>query len=230
MIKAFICDTRALDEVSAEKIINETPALAGVITPKSSVRWLESAAAYLLLASALDQLGYSGISAIAKDGCGKPHLLSNRGKVPHISISHRPGVALVVICDSDECGADIEREIDEVRAPGIEKRYLSSMHPIFDKACKCNMSLYVMDRDGNLSFGEKTTENDYKYLHIEKNFAPRSVTERWTLLEAVMKLDGCGVSGMARFDEIFANVATAHFSLWLDGESYSISVAERVNI
>ena len=104
------------------------------------------------------------------------------------------------------------------------------MHPIFDKACKCDMSLSVMDRDGNLSFGEKTTENDYKYLHIEKNLAPRSVTERWTLLEAVMKLDGCGVSGMARFDEIFANVATAHFSLWLDGESYSISVAERVNI
>lgn len=230
MIKAFVCDTRALTASGAEKMINETPAIAGVISARSSVRWIESAAAYILLVHALHTLGYSEIPTVGKDERGKPCFASRIGEKIGFSISHRPGVALVAIATGGECGADIEVEFDPERAARIEERYLSGIGSIGGTHCECSITVTRMDEDGNVSFDVKKLNNDYDYLQIEAKSTADTATIKWTLLEAVLKLEGSGVSGRAKFDDIYADTATAHFELCIGDERYALTLAEKNNI
>lgn len=221
MIKAFFLDTTALLAEYAEQIINDTPALAGVIDARSPERRRESEAGYILLLAVMRRLGISELPRVLRREGGKPYL---EGCPISFSLSHRPGAALLAISDEGEVGADVEIMKDRCRIERVVERTLGKTEHIETKNLECELILCVMNERGEVKFLDDIAMYENHSLHIEQKNAADTPYLAWTLLEAALKVDGGGFADYARRAEIISSVSASHYEVRTSGDSYAVSV------
>lgn len=236
MIRLFLCDTSALDKSCAERKISNTPALAGVLSVRESVRRTESAAAYILLSETWRHLGFGELPQLLRAKGGKPYIRkeadvvsglggSSESGFPTFNLSHRPGVALLALCDEGECGADIEECLDGGRIDRVAKRYLSDCKFVVCQDLDVRIDFCVMSADGLVYFVENSTDFDKYNLHIEEKESIDSPHLGWSALEAVLKLSGGGFGDYPSHNKLVSRSSIKAFSARLGDKEYAISVA-----
>ena len=225
MIKAFLMDARALTLECAEKIIDATPALAGVITAKEKSRRLESAAAYMLLSFAVRSLGYGALPRVLRADGGKPYFEDSDIS---FSLSHRPGAALAFISDEGEVGADIELIKEPDRMAKMAERYLSGIEASAENAPDIDVLVCDVSESGEIKLVRENADFVNKNLHISRKCAPDTPYLGWTMLEAALKIGGGGFSDYPRVGEIIPTLAAAHYEAKIGDLEYAITLATRV--
>ena len=225
MIRLFLCDTRALTADGAERKIADTPAVAGVLAVRESVRRVESAAAYILLAAVAQRLGFGKLCELSRGECGKPYVPGGALGGLSFNLSHRPGAALLMLSDEGECGCDIEGYASEERLARIDERLLSQLDFSAIEACSADVEFCLMNESGEIEFEPKICKNDNYILHIEEKTNYETPALRWTALEAALKMSGGGFGDLSRVGEIFPTVKAASFEATVGEGRYAISAA-----
>lgn len=224
MIRAFFLDTTALCRERAEQIINETPALAGVIGTRSPERRIESEAGYILLCCVMRRLGYPELPRVLRQDGGKPYF---EGCPISFSLSHRPGAAVIAISDEGEVGADVEWMRDRCRIERVAERALFGLERIETKNLACELMLCVVNECGEVEFLEDVAEYENYGLHIKQKSVADTPYLGWTLLEAALKVGGGGFADYGQRAKIISSVAASYYEVSSSGEQYAVTVAAR---
>ena len=224
MIRAFFLDTTELRADGAEKIINDTPALAGVIDARLPEKRLESAAGYILLVAVMRRLGYPALPRVLRAEGGKPYF---DGCPISFSLSHRPGAALLLISDECEVGADVELISDSKRMDRIAERYLADKGFGAKSSLECDITLCTVNEAAEVEFIDSISKNEKYSLHIEQKNAPNTSYLAWTLLEAALKVDGGGFRDYGRYGEIISELSASYYEVSGMSGSYAVTLAAR---
>lgn len=222
MIRLIFCDTEELSCDAALREAKKIPLPKGATEEKDMGRACESIASYILLYYALTSLYSIEYAEIKRGECGKPYI---EGSPVKFSVSHRKGVALVALSDEGEIGTDIELCLSEERMMGIGKRYLDGLD--FAAAPTFDTEIYY----SSLSAGG-TVENFTDISNIDNNTlqystitADESAYARWTVLEAVLKLDGGGFGALGRAGELISASQIHAAMIDYRGRSYAVCAA-----
>ena len=150
---------------------------------------------------------------IERDVDGKPYLKQEGEKRVYFNISHSDGAVVVALSDEGEIGVDIQSQVDEKKAEKLEKRYLSDL-------------IYVNDRFvDNILFCEMVDECIYFIKSESGSLTTDSFSEKWSVLESLLKLFGKGFGGLSLLSDISKTAKTQVQSINLNNKNYSLAVS-----
>lgn len=171
----------------------------------------------------------SSIGHLKKHASGKPFLSDSGLK---ISISQSDGVSAVAFSADGEIGIDIEAEIPPQRADRIRERYLSALS--FCEASAGTEQVRGSDdaAQAKLSFcGEADicvyALTNVGFASLTLALSDGSVTEKWTVLEAILKCDGRGFAALDCADELARETDVISFIYAHGDKKYYLSLAQR---
>lgn len=222
MIRLIFCDTEALSYDAALRAAEKIPMPKDVIEGNNKGHARDSIASYILLYHALTTLYGIEYTEIKRGKCGKPYI---EGSPVDFSISHRTGVALVALSVEGEIGADIELCLSEDRMKGIGKRYLEGLDFTAASALDADVYYSALSSDGTVENLTNISDIDNNTLQYGVVTADKSAYSRWTVLEAVLKLDGGGFGSLGRAGELIAASQIHTAVINYRGRGYAICAA-----
>lgn len=255
MIKAYLCDTSAITYLTAKSIIEKAPALAGVFRLGADAsndcadkekksrdgeiekslgaaggealregRFTESAAAYILLLSVWERLfGKEKMPAVLRGEAGKPYF--DGADAPHFNLSHRAGLALLVISDEGEVGCDVEW-MDDARLTSVARLVERlSLGGGAENGLDIGITTARLNIHGGLEILGEYASIDNDNLHIKEKTGLPTPWLAWCRLEAVLKLSGEGFGNLSKREELFASARVTSAAVFAFGEKIAISVA-----
>ena len=251
MIKAYLCDTSAITYLTAKSIIEKAPAFAGVFRLGADAsndcadkekksreremekslgatggegRFTESAAAYILLLSVWERLfGKGEMPAVLRGEAGKPYF--EDAKAPRFNLSHRAGLALLVISDEGEVGCDVEW-MDDARLTSVARLVERlSLGGGAESGLDIGITTARLNIHGGLQILGEYASIDNDNLHIKEKTGLPTPWLAWCRLEAVLKLSGEGFGNLSKREELFASARVTSAAVFAFGEKIAISVA-----
>ncbi|MBQ8303249.1 MAG: hypothetical protein IJX97_06910 [Clostridia bacterium] len=150
---------------------------------------------------------------IERDADGKPYLKQEGEKSIYFNISHSDGAVAVALSDEGEIGMDIQSDIDDKKAERLEKRYLSDLIYTNEK---------VIDE---IFFGEIIDECLVLNGTVFENPLINSFSEKWTVLESLLKLSGKGFGGLSLICDLSKKAKTQVKSINIFNKKYSLAVS-----
>jgi phosphopantetheinyl transferase len=173
-----------------------------------------------------------------KNEFGKPYLVfpenSTESKKIYFNISHSNGMVAVAISNEGEIGIDVQKKVceslkenqascdglnddlqeKENRLSRLEKRFLDGISKPKESA-KVEYLLYTIDG------GVK------KLIKIDlKQITNIGFTEKWTLMESAIKLEGKGFSNQSGAREILEKTRSDLSMIDLENDSFAISITD----
>ena len=173
-----------------------------------------------LLSYAIDNenAGTKSIGLLEKDEFGKLRFTKNgeNDREIEFSFSHSGELLVLAISDSGAVGIDVEENKSEC-SPGVEERFLSGFYPEYTDL---NPEIYEVffDGDGLSSepvFGATLSDSSPEFFR------------RWTAMEALVKMQGEGISAYKRAREIMAGAELFAFTREDGKRSYTVTLAHK---
>ena len=223
MINLIICDTGALTLEFARGAADGIPALEGVVPDGNKTRARDSLGAYLALFSLCPLVGFGELRAILRDEYGKPH--DSRSGFD-FSISHRGGIAALLLSDEGAVGVDIEVHLSDERIERVGKRFLSGFSPEEGEPFGLSLCFARLDELGKPNVIEKISDIDNNYLHIESISPKKDNYSAWTAMESLLKLSGRGFGDYTRLSEISEASRVLSYRFEYKGFEYTLSLAK----
>ena len=154
---------------------------------------------------------------------GKPYF---RNDVCSFSVSHDKNLVVVALSDEGDVGIDVQSfDGNEAAIKRIEKRFLEDIPACEEKTKKANIKfdyfkLGALDKSINL---EKRDKNEL-FFKCEK-IQNKDFLLRWTKLEALLKLVGCGFKELNNVNKYLQNVDFETSFLQHGGRCFSLTLA-----
>ena len=167
---------------------------------------------YLLSYTVKNVLRHSSMEKIKFESKKKPRFISSKIK---FSVSHIKGAVAVIVSDESEVGIDIEAvsERSITVSDSFLKRYKVQLDSKLIKNAEKEEIITFIFSESSLSETKRIAKKE------------KTSIDDWTSTEAVVKLFGCGMSGISKFGEMLSmsNVYSARIEL--SGVEYSLSYA-----
>ena len=216
MIKIFLLDFSGADEDAYR--LSALPDFVG--ETKNSALRREREFAYSLLSYAYRKCFSEDMPQIEKTELSRPYFSD---KSVDFNLSHNENMVALVISDEGRVGIDVEKisdKISERLKDKVDKLYLEKLD-IFTQGTEEiseEIKLFRVEKDG---FYESYNADFCKYkLEKEVDFF-----EKWTLIEAISKADGGGISSFSKLNWNIGNVSLKKAVIFdREGGKYALAV------
>ena len=170
--------------------------------------------AYSMLTLGLDRFFGVKDFKIVRSKDGKPSLvLPDQDKSIYISLSHSDGVAIAVLSDEGDIGADIQSKIDPATEERLSKRFFSDTEIT---PARLEVRYFLVNE--SLDIKEITLKDvDWKL----------SFTDRWTACESIIKCDGRGFEIASSLPCLIENYLTEIKLFPIVKTEYSIAISKK---
>ena len=150
---------------------------------------------------------------------GKPYFKNEKCA---FSISHDENLVAVALTDEEDLiGIDLQSSMDDERRKRVEERFLSGVSfPKENSDFPLDLIYFeAFTKKEKLDFKEENFEFS-KEKRRENNFL-----EKWTTLEACLKLYGCGFEGLKNVNEYLQKTKVKTLFFQHGGACFALSVA-----